>query len=320
MNIFFSRYELETGRPLNALSYSSKREGALLKIVFREGITGYADCHAWEELGDRPLQQQLTLLASEEWTPITRSALEWSKRDAEARTAGKTILNRCSIPKSHWLVPDLHLLTAERVDEITMQGFTHVKFKLGRHIEREGELLLTLFKGSSLMLRLDCNEALTCSAFHSFLKQIERLQPQVDFIEDPFPFHPNEWRVCQQQGWRLACDRQALRAKNLPSSASVLIVKPAIHSLDAWEKPEGQTCIVTSYLGHPLGQTAAAYAAAVLDPQNRFVHGLLSHHAYLPTPFSRQLSWDGPMFTIPQGTGFGFDRELNELAWSSIKR
>lgn len=318
MKVFYSFYDLEAYAPVNSAAHALKRPGALLKVWFEEGRMGYADCHAWPELGDLPLQQQLDLLAAGNLTPITSCALEWAKIDADARLEGKTILSQRSIPKSHYLITNLCSLTAGQVKSIFDQGYTHVKLKVGRHTDAEVEAIHSLFHDSSLKLRLDFNESLTPAAFRCFTRQMAALKTQIDFIEDPFPFQPEEWKAFQQEGWRLACDRQAAVARRYPESASVLIVKPAIQLFNEWERSVEQTCIVTSYLGHPLGQAAAAFAAASMDSTGKFVHGLLSHHAYFPTVFSQQLNWVGPAFTAPQGHGFGFDDELTSLNWSPL--
>lgn len=298
--ISYSLYELE------GKSSKGNRQGALLKVQFEESI-GYADCFSWPELGDLPLKRQLELLSSDQLTPITQCALELAKSDAKARASCQS-LNQ--VPKSHFLITDL--LQATTIPN----GFTHVKMKIGRQIEKEIEKLLT-FQDSPLKLRLDFNETSTPKIFRQFLSRIEKLKDQIDFIEDPFAFHPKEWKAIQKEGWRLASDREAHLAKEHPESASVLILKPAIQSLQDWKMP--QEIIVTSYLGHPIGQMAAAYAAAQIDPEGHFVHGLLSHHVYRPNSFSSQLNWDGPSFTIPSGYGWGFDEELQNLPWSPLK-
>ena len=73
------------------------------------------------------------------------------------------------------------------MEKISAQGYTHVKLKVGRQIDAEGEAILKLFDQSPLKLRLDFNVALTPSSFDVFLENIERLKQQIDFIEDPFP-------------------------------------------------------------------------------------------------------------------------------------
>jgi o-succinylbenzoate synthase len=318
MNIACAFYTLEACHSLNAASSTLKREGALLKMIFEPGLVGYADCHAWPEIGDLPLKEQLKLLAQGQLTPITRCALEFAKVDAEARLEGKQVLANRSLPCSHFLIPSFLDWTPEHVQKVMQQGYTHVKLKMGRHLDLEVECLHPLFLNTPLKLRLDFNETLTFSAFRHFLRRIQKLRDHIEFIEDPFPFHTDEWASIQEEGWTLACDRQAPLACNLKESARVLIIKPALQTFCEWETWVDQTCIVTSYLGHPLGQLAAAHVASQIDPSCASVHGLLSHHAYHPTSFSRQLNWQSPQFIIPSGQGFGFDHELQNLEWVDL--
>jgi len=322
MNISFTLYALEPIHSLSAKSSILKREGALLKIIFDSGAVGYADCHAWPELNDLVVQQQLALLSQGRYTRLTKCALEFAALDAEIRSTGRNIFEQRDIPRSHFLVTDIFDWTFCHVQQIVKQGYTHVKLKMGRAIDREIECLHTLFQNTHLKLRLDFNETLNQKSFHHFLQRIHQMRDHIDFIEDPFPFDLKEWNEIQQEGWILACDREVQQAYYHPEAARILIVKPALHSFGEWQQwmhqTTGQTCIVTSYLGHPLGQVAAAYVAIQIDPSCSSVHGLQSHHAYRMTPFSEQLNWGGAAFLPPVGNGFGFDHELEKLNWVTL--
>ena len=318
MKIAYSRYELESKVPLNSRSLSLKRYGALLQVCFDDCLLGYADCHPWPELGDAPLDQQMALLAKGETTPILACALDWARKDAEARAEGRPMLLSSKIPKSHFLLPDIRLCTVDQVQRIVQQGFTHVKVKLGRQLDIEIIQLIKFFQDPHLKLRLDFNESLTQESFCVFLDKMDAIKMRVEFIEDPFPFEPKAWKSIQEQGWNLACDKQSQHALGRPESAKMIVIKPAIQRVGDLKIGREQIPIVTTYLGHPLGQVAAAAVAADLDPTNKYVHGLLSHHAYLPTNFSRKLNWDNPTFTCPEGHGLGFDQELKALTWTSL--
>jgi O-succinylbenzoate synthase len=64
-------------------------------------------------------------------------------------------------------------------------------------------------------------------------------------------------------------------------------------------------------MDHALGQLCAAYEAAKAKLS---VHcGLLTHLVYAEDPFFRQLSHHHGTLLPPNGTGFGFDKELAEL-------
>lgn len=320
MNINYVFYELEAINSLSVTSSVLKRLGALLQVIFQSDVIGYADCHAWPELGDLPLQQQLAYLAQGKYTPLTRCAVEFAALDAQNRSNGKNIFHQSRIPLSHFLVTNMFDWTPQHVQQIIQQNYTHVKLKVGRNLEREIECLHHLFLNTSLKLRLDFNEVLTPDAFRIFLDKMQEMKEQIDFIEDPFFFHPQEWSAIQKEGWVLACDRQVHMASHQPEAASVLIVKPALQRFEEWQKCVHQKRIVTSYLGHPLGQVAAAYVAAQVDPECSLVHGLLSHHAYQPTSFSQYLNWQNPSFILPPGIGFGFDYELEQQNWMSLDK
>lgn len=321
--IAYAPYYLQAHKPLNAVSFDLRRHGALLRVTFSSGSTGYADCFAWPELGDLALEGQLESLRKGIYTPVTKSALEWAFLDAQARVEKKSLLEDKIIPKSHFLTSGFAEWSAAEVTDIISQGYTHVKLKIGAAIDRESEAIQRLFSQTPLLLRLDCNESLSLSVFRDFLRKIETVRGSIDFIEDPFPFDPESWSAIQKEGWTLACDRKARLAVGKKESASVLIFKPAIELLhdwtnEDWTNKQEQKIIVTSYLGHPLGQLAAAYAACLVDPAATSVHGLLSHRVYTPTSFSSQLNWEGPEFTMPTGIGFGFTGQLEQLEWKKL--
>lgn len=318
MKIAYTNYELQASHSLNALAKDLKRQGALLRVTFAPDLIGYADCHPWTELGDVPLKEQLECLRHQQFTPLTRGAVALAQIDAQARSQGQSLFQH-AVPASHFLVTNLLEWTSAHVHKIEQQGYTHVKFKVGRHPSEEAHHLLKLCASSFLKIRLDFNETLTLTSFQQFLRRIEELQFQVDFIEDPFPFEAQEWAKIQEEGWTLACDRQAAVASQYPEAARVLIVKPALHTKEEWQSWTCQTRIVTSYLGHPLEQAAAAYVASQLDGEHSCVHGLQSHHAYQPHTFSHCLNWHGPKFSVPSGCGFGFDHELQQLEWIELQ-
>jgi O-succinylbenzoate synthase len=320
MNIYYVLYELEANQTLSATCAALKRQGALLKVCLTPDKIGYADCHPWTERGDLSLQQQLTHLAQGKLTPLTQYALKLATLDAEKRSQGKGIFLNQQIPLSHFLITNVFEWTPQHISHLIQQGYTHVKLKVGRHPDREAEILHSLFFHTPLQLRLDFNETLTPQTFRHFLQGIQQLQHQIDFIEDPFPFDSQEWTAIQKEGWILACDSQASRACDQPEAAQILIVKPALQPCEEWQKWIHQSRIVTSYLGHPLEQVAAAYVASQIDPSCASVHGLLSHHAYQPTLFSQRLSWQSPHFILPPGTGFGFDQELEALHWIPLHK
>lgn len=317
MKIDYHLYHLQAHHSLNVQAKATRREGALLRVTFGDRSVGYADCHPWPELGDLPLQIQLNRLKDKSPTMLTRCSLRFAQIDAQARKKKQPLLCEGRIPKSHFLATDFFSWSDEEVNRVRQNGFTHLKIKLGRNIDQEICQLLK-FNHTSLLLRFDFNESQTYDSFQRFLDKVAPLKPSIDFIEDPFPFHAKQWEKIQREGWILACDRHAVHANQHPYAAEVLIIKPAIQQEAEWKNWTNQRRVVTSYLDHPLGQLTAAYAATLIDPDALDVHGLLSHHAYIPNPFSQKLAALGPSFKVPAGEGFGFESELAKLPWKTL--
>lgn len=313
MDIRYSLYSLKRSET------EGERQGALLRFTFEDGKVGYADCHPWPERGDLPLSDQLAALRSaQEDTPLLVCARHHARQDAEARDHGYPLSDATHSLRNHRLMPPLFACRKEMISSLIAEGYTHVKIKLTPPIEKAVDYLFHLFANTPLRLRLDCNEQCSFHTLRMLLKRLNPLQDQIDWIEDPSPYHPEEWRRVQQEGWTLACDQQMSLAVGHPECAAVLILKPAIHLPPAPGWAPTQRCIVTSYLDHPLGQVAAAYVATQLDPEGKELHGLLSHHLYLPTPFSQHLSWTGCHFRFPSGNGWGFEQELQAIQWQAL--
>lgn len=296
------------------------RRGALLRVVFNDGLIGYADCHPWPELGDHSVIEQLRGLQQRDVTPLMRCSLVFARLDAEARHEKKSLMAGLKVPLSHYLIMDLLSMDSSHIDQIIAQGFTHVKIKLGEHLPQEAAHLLKLFLDSPLKIRLDLNEKLSHNEYRSFLKTIRKLEKSIDYVEDPFPFDPLVWKQFMQESpIPLACDRKALTANFSPDSVSFLILKSALHSIDLFNKFPKDKIIITSYLDHPLGQLAAAYTAAQIDSNQQKIHGLLSHYVYQPTNFSQGLSQQGPQFVAPSGIGFGYEELLHDCKWVALE-
>lgn len=303
-------------------SASSSRAGTLLRVDDQNGKVGYADCHPWHELGDKPLQLQLEQLRQGKATQLIRCSLNFASMDAEARYRGVSLSDSLQYPDSHLLIMDLLSSTPEDINSYISEGFTCLKIKMGNVLAQEVAQLLKLFSTRSidLKLRLDFNEKLSPDTFRSLLKALEPIRDLIDYVEDPFPFHPMLWSSFQTRYQiSLACDRQVFSARYHPEAANRFIFKPAVNSWELLNELPQDRVIVTTYLDHPLGQLAAAYAAAKIDPMKRHQHGLLSHRMYRPNVFSRLLSQLGPQFSAPRGTGFGFDDELAALDWKLLR-
>ena len=72
---------------------------------------------------------------------------------------------------------------------------------------------------------------------------------------------------------------------------------------------------------HPVGQAFAAWEAGRLNlqlPGAVGVSGLQTHHLFEPDAFSEMLGNWSPSFSVPGGTGIGFDDLLGALPWTRL--
>lgn len=310
-----SLYELVGKRNIQSKQSYASRQGALLQVEFEDGTVGYADCHPWEELGDLPLKTQLELLSTGRCTRLTARSIHYAKIDAKARANKANVLKNCKIPSSHYLISNLDSAALDEAAKAWKNGFTHIKIKLGKELNKEEELLKKLAQAlPEVKLRLDFNSKLNRDQFIMFLDRISSYRDRIDFIEDPCPYDYGTWRQVQETFQvSLAADEHFKVAFGNPEAAKVLIMKPAVHCMKLIDG--SQRLVVTSYLDHPIGQLGAAYIASKASDE---VCGLFSHTAYESNPFIAAIKHEGPLLTSTEGTGFGFDEELKKLKFVSV--
>jgi O-succinylbenzoate synthase len=89
------------------------------------------------------------------------------------------------------------------------------------------------------------------------------------------------------------------------------------------QRATGQTTpiVVTSYLDHPVGQSFAAYQAALALAKGHELDtcGLVTHSVYTDTPFTARLAAQQGVLIPSSGTGIGFDEELESLTWADLE-
>jgi O-succinylbenzoate synthase len=288
--IFIHRYLLRSKHPLNAVTPRREYEGALVKIG-----QGHGCLHPWPELGDLPLDRQLSILAKGGFTGMIERLRICCKLDAAARTLGRSEFVDFTIPPSH------------RYGE-NDPGV--VKVKCGPDVAAEAARLKNF---AASQLRLDFNACLTPESFREFLRHLDdATAARIDFVEDPFdaPFYI--WEKAQRAApFALASDR-------VPVPAQVEIIKPALHTM----QKRRQRAVITSSMDHPIGQLFAAREAAAYynaHPAATEICGLASHVLYEPDPFIERMRCDSENRLIfPGGTGFGFDDLLEALPWQRL--
>lgn len=318
MRVWFSPYALRPLRPL------SSRQGALLKIETIEGV-GYSDLHPWPELGDEPLPEQLRLIASAQWTRLSRRSAQLAVLDRAARVAGVSAFAGREVPDSHFLVNDAETLSVATLTSLSEEGFRTLKIKLGRNQQNEIAALQKLAPElSSFRLRFDFNASLGSGQYTAFVEALpKQLRSAIEFVEDPTHLDAGEWRQLHE-GTRidLALDRSDhCEIEAVAGAFQWLVLKPAIQDPEKAERFAnrfGARLCVTSYLDHPVGQVGAALEAARLSSPLGTC-GLLSHRTYAPNEFSECLAQRGPRFVIPAGAGIGFAGLLDRQQWRELK-
>jgi O-succinylbenzoate synthase len=288
--IWISRYELIPKARLNYRAAATPRRGALLRVG-----SGFADLHPWPELGDLELDEQLELLRAGQPTTQTRASLGMAEIDGRARERGVSAFEGLEIPPSHW----------PAAAGAMPPGFDTVKIKCGPSTRR-----IDLEPHSAQTLRLDFNETLD-SIDADALNQLSGLR--IDFLEDPLPYRPEAWRALKERfGLRLAIDRQVA-----VEGVDVLVYKPALSGVELPEFP--REIVVTSYMDHPVGQMGAAYVAAAHRDRLSPRCGLFTHPLFEADPFLDAIRSKGSTILAPEGTGIGFDEQLERLNWTRLQ-
>ncbi len=287
MRIRYAPYRLEES------TRSLKREGALLEFTFEDDSVGYADCHPWPELGDEPLERQLSLLREGRLTPLSTRSLDFAIFDAAARSQKKNLFSEISIPKSHYLLTNTHI----------PENFRCFKCKDPQLCLQ----ILPLLKDDQ-KIRMDFNFKLSSGQFIEFFCRIKSYIHHFDYIEDPFPYNSCQWKHFEKQ----CLVSFALDRFNALENYPIRIIKPAVDSIFSTDSKTRR--IYTSYLDHPFGQVCAAYTASKSGTQE--ICGLASHLVYKKNAFSERLSILDETLSIPiEGYGFGFDDLLFNQHW-----
>lgn len=277
MKIWLYRYELQS------------RQGALLKIEWSPGQTGFSDLHPWPSLGDQKLEEHIQSLEEMKFTPLAARSVQFNLRDSEYRRMGRNAFLGLGLPTTHHLLREP--ATEKQAREWTAEGFTHLKTKRFQ----------VPFQGAAW--RFDFNGRLSRSEFLQWWTGLsEAEKARIDFVEDP-------GAVGISGPWARDWFAQ--------SDAKIRIVKPARESTEGLEHFE--RVVFTHSLDHPLGQACALWAAAryyARHPERREVCGLAAHAKV--DGFSELWHCTGPRMKPTPGIGFGFDDLLHDLRWEKL--
>lgn len=309
------RYSLVSRGALNAGSSRTEHHGALIRVG--ENEFGYGCIHPWPELGDMGLEKTLQCLKNGETTPLVWQALQCARHDGAARKAGVSMFEGLTVPKSHATTQ----LDVESFLQAKEAGFDTVKVKVGRDLRKESALMRSLAKDfPDLRWRLDFNHARSMNEVEGFLRSFgDDLCQKIDFMEDAWT--GDEAPGSHLAGVSLAVDRDV---ETEAGDFSVYVVKPARDEVDAIlarAATPGARVVFTSYMDHPLGQSYAAWQAALAAseyPSMVDTCGLITHGLFEPSAFTECLGDTNPRFFPAAGTGLGFDHLLTELEWTPL--
>ena len=319
------------------------RSGALIKVSFEDGTTGYADLHPWTEFGHAPLGEHLASLTAGQPTHLVNLALRHARTDAAARRAGVSLFDGLPEVGSHALFTDWTTAPRSAFEQCVAEGYTAVKLKVGRSPQHEAEALNQL-TDLSLHWRLDANATfqgreerparpleqtrtsgpLVPTKWLALLH--DSIRQNIEFLEDPFPYDPAAWfALSQDEHLTIALDWQLPVLPPPWPGAQILLIKPA--SQDAFPLAlaaahAGMQIVVTHSMDHPLGQSVALWTAMRLRQRHGDLArtgGLQATGLYQADAFSEQIQTRGPQTVPPPGTGFGFDILLDNLRWVSLR-
>lgn len=325
-DVFFSPYRLTPRQPLNSKTQGIVRHGALLKVIWNDGLCGYADLHPWEELGDQGLSEQLRLIGEGRWTPLSYSSLSLARKDAEFRLVGKNLLPEKGELKNNALISSVKDVDDDLLNTLKLQGFDTVKIKLGGDLKLETHQLRK-FTNTSFRLRFDFNSLLSEHSYSEFMSSVPKeVRDQIEYVEDPFPYDSKAWARARK--WApLAVDQDISHVITHADPAfDVLILKPAKSDVtEVVQFAQKHRCkvAVTSYMDHVVGVLHAASVAHELFKEYGELileSGCLTHHLFEESEFSEGVLSEGPYLYAGPGVGVGFNSQLEALSWQKLAR
>ena len=319
--IYIHRYTLKSGGGLNSRSHALTHEGVLIRID-KNGDSGYACLHPWEELGDLSLDTLLKQLSEGRGSRQLNCAIDCADVDRKARQDGVSLFDSLNLPLSHATIVG----GLDKIESAVDAGFDTVKLKMGKDVESNILFLNNINKEfPSLSIRIDFNGVSGFGALDKMLGEVgKEVHDKIDFIEDPFPRGDDRWMVLRDKyGVQIGIDRGIEKAEG---KFDIAVVKPAINdTVKICEAAQlaGRSVVITSYMDHPVGQRYAAFCAAKLNSQYLGLVnsrcGLVTHGLYESDEFIERAGRVAPeLFVEPCSTGLGFDDLLEKVNWKKL--
>lgn len=319
-------YTLRSRGSLNAVSQRREFHGALIRID--EGV---GCLHPWPEFGDAPVEVHLQLLRQGGTSKVIERALRMAAVDGEARRRGVSLFEDLEIPPCHYSW-DHNQDAAAQFLRVMEEGWRAIKTKGWADVEktkRTLEAMADSTENTDLMLadlpklRVDFNSCLSAESFRELMEGISgQVLIRLDFVEDPFPYEVARWSEARERwGVGLALDKQL---RGAVEGFDVAVLKPGRRE---WrellsELPPSVKVVMTSAMDHAIGQSFAAYEAALAwnELGDRMdLCGLCTEHLFEKDAFFERLNSRGGMLEVDRtGTGLGFDEVIAGLPWQRL--
>jgi O-succinylbenzoate synthase len=313
-------YTLRSRGSLNAVSQRREFHGALIRV---DG--GVGCLHPWPEFGDAPVEEQLKLLRAGGGSKVIERALRMAAVDGGARKKGVSLFAGLEIPLCHYSW-DQNQSAEEQMRRVMDEGWRAIKTKGWVELRRTALLVESLggmLGDAPVKMRLDFNSCLTEAAFVGWIGELGRSpRERLDFVEDPFPYAPKGWDQARCRfGLRLALDKQL---RGAVEGFDVAVLKPGRRE---WrdligELPAQVKVVMTSAMDHAIGQSFAAYEAALawkVLGDRMDLCGLCTEHLFEKDAFFERLRSPGGTLEVDRnGTGLGFDDALDKLPWQNL--
>ncbi|MCB0412926.1 MAG: hypothetical protein KDD50_01250 [Bdellovibrionales bacterium] len=354
MKIWYSKYTLNPVVSLNGLSEDLNfRAGFLIKVDFGSDVIGFSDVHPWEEFGDESIEDQLAILKKYKageapLSKVLKRSLHFAQIDGQARKDRVSLIgDKVGEITNNYLVTELSSWSANQTLRVVRDGFKIMKVKMGSDLQGDTALLkafVTLLKkgtsntyigySSALKIRLDFNSLISSDDFIEWFGGVkEWLYPNLDYIEDPFPYDQEDWdRVSQKFQITFALDRENRDFQQPVSNRHVIVVKPAVENpywiVEQLKRTSGKIAqpldydfVFTSYMDHPVGIASAVSEAIQFNakfPGHLLSCGMLTHNLYQENNFSKEIEVKNGIVHFPGQNGIGFDDQLKNISWKEL--
>lgn len=288
-------YALKRKIKPNAVTVMSTQRGALIKIQDEEGNEGFSDLCPWPDFGDSTLDEELASQG-----PLYQRAMDLALLDLSARKDKKVLVTAEPV-RNNILISDFRDLKGD----FDFSNVT-VKIKGNEHVYDFAKFLVenaSRFK----TIRIDFNNCISEFLFSEFIHLLsEDALKKIEYIEDPFFFHSDQWKQHSAKV-KLMLDWKQAEEQNWPNR----IWKPSRE-----DKMQAQEFSLTSSMEHPVGLAHGLHFAQKYPNKT---HGFLTLSQYEDSEFNQPFTVKGDQLIYQaDGYGIGFTTLLNKLNWVPV--